>query len=121
VPDDSSQLDSRSFAHAPNWQYSTGLRAQVEGFFARLEVTGKDSFYFDDTQNLKSDPYSLLNASVGYVRGGWKLTVWGRNLGNESYATRGFFFGNEPPDFPSKLYVQRGDPQAVGVTAAYSF
>ncbi len=121
VPDDSSQLDSRSFAHAPNWQYSTGLRAQIEGFFARLEVTGKDSFYFDDTQNLKSDPYSLLNASVGYVQGGWKLTAWGRNLGNESYATRGFFFGNEPPDFPSRLYVQQGDPRAVGVTAAYSF
>jgi outer membrane receptor protein involved in Fe transport len=121
VPDDSSHLDSRSFAHAPNWQYSTGLRAQVEGVFARLEVTGKDTFYFDDTQNLQSQSYSLLNASVGYVQGRWKLTLWGRNLGNQFYATRGFYFGNEPPDFPSKLYVQRGDPRAIGATLSYSF
>ena len=29
---------------------------------------------------------------------------------------RGFFFGNEPPDFPASLYVRRGDPRQIGVT-----
>jgi hypothetical protein len=37
------------------------------------------------------------------------------------YAVRGFFFGNEPPDFADKLYIQRGDPRQVGVTFHYSF
>jgi hypothetical protein len=34
---------------------------------------------------------------------------------------RGFYFGNEPPDFPNKLYVQRGDPRAFGLTVSYVF
>ena len=34
---------------------------------------------------------------------------------------RGFFFGDEPPDFTPKRYVQTGDPRQVGVTLNYSF
>ena len=38
------------------------------------------------------------------------------------YAVRGFFFGNEPPDFSTaKRYMQPGDPRQVGVTFNYSF
>jgi outer membrane receptor protein involved in Fe transport len=122
VPADSAELQSRSFAIAPNYQYSTGVRSQLSnGLFGRIEVTGRDTYYFDDGHNQQSAAYSLLNASLGYLSGSWKLTVWGRNLGNQSYAVRGFYFGNEPPDFPTKLYVQQGDPRAVGVTVSYLF
>ena len=41
---------------------------------------------------------------------------WSRNLFNERYAVRGFFFGLEPPDFPDRLYITHGDPREVGVT-----
>jgi iron complex outermembrane receptor protein len=44
-----------------------------------------------------------------------------RNAFNENYATRGFFFGDEPPDFTDKLYTQRGDPRQWGVTVDYRF
>jgi outer membrane receptor protein involved in Fe transport len=87
----------------------------------RTEVTGRDSYYFDDSHDQRSDPYSLLNASVGWRKDRWSVTAWGRNLGNESYALRGFYFGNEPPDFPNKLYIQRGDPRAFGITVSYVF
>jgi hypothetical protein len=40
---------------------------------------------------------------------------------NERYAQRGFFFGNEPPDFPEKLYLQQSDPRQVGLTLSYRF
>jgi outer membrane receptor protein involved in Fe transport len=122
VPQDSANLQSRSFAIAPNYQYSAGIRSELaSGLFARVEVSGRDTYYFDDGHNQQSRAYSLLNASVGYFAGSWKVTVWGRNLGNQSYAVRGFYFGNEPPDFPNKLYTQRGDPRAVGVTVSYLF
>ena len=45
----------------------------------------------------------------------------GRNVFDEDYAVRGFFFGNEPPLFEDKRYVQLGEPQQFGVTAHGSF
>jgi hypothetical protein len=41
--------------------------------------------------------------------------LWGRNLLNKNYTVRGFFFGDEPPDFANKLYVQLGEPRNWGV------
>lgn len=122
VPSESDSLEGRAFSVAPAWQYSTGTRAELgAGAFARIEVTGKDSFYFDDSNNQRSDSYSLFNASLGWRRDRWQALLWSRNLFNERYDIRGFYFGNEPPDFPSKLYVQRGDPRAFGVTLSYTF
>jgi outer membrane receptor protein involved in Fe transport len=44
-----------------------------------------------------------------------------RNLFDERYPVRGFYFGNEPPDFPTRLYLRWGDPRQAGITARYSF
>jgi len=122
VPVESSALDGRAFSVAPSWQYSAGTRTDLgAGVFARLEVTGKDAFYFDDSHNQHSAPYSLFNASLGWRHKGWQVLLWSRNLFNERYNVRGFYFGNEPPNFPSKLYVQHGDPRAFGCTISYSF
>ena len=49
------------------------------------------------------------------------MYAWGRNILNETYFTRGFFFGNEPPAFEDKLYTKYGDPATYGVTANYAF
>ena len=122
VPDESASLKGRSFSVAPSWQYTTGLRFTFSrGLFSRIEVTGKDSFYFDDSHNQHSNPYSLVNISTGWRYENWSVVAWSRNIFNQSYDTRGFFFGNEPPDYPTRLYVQRGDPRAFGMTVAYNF
>ena len=44
-----------------------------------------------------------------------------RNLFDERYPVRGFYFENEPPDFPTRLYLRWGDPRQAGVTARFSF
>ena len=49
------------------------------------------------------------------------MQVWARNLFDETYAVRGFFFGNEPPDFPATLYIRQGDPRQLGVTLDMPF
>ncbi len=41
------------------------------------------------------------------------MYAWGRNVFDEDYTTRGFFFGNEPPDFTNKRYTQLGEPRQV--------
>ena len=46
---------------------------------------------------------------------------WGKNLLNEKYDQRVFFFGNEDPDYLEKRYEDRAAPRQLGITAAYRF
>ncbi len=66
-------------------------------------------------------PYELVNVRTGYRSDTWTATVWARNLLDQEYAVRGFYFGNEPPDFPDTLYIRQGDPRQFGVTFEWSF
>jgi outer membrane receptor protein involved in Fe transport len=117
---DSRDLDGRDQAHAPNWQYS--LSAQwggAEGWRARADLFGSDAFYFDASHDQRSEPYALLNLRAGYARGAWSADAWVRNVTDETYAVRGFYFGLEPPDFPDRLYVQRGEGRLIGFTVQW--
>ena len=112
----------RGAAHAPRYTFSAGAAYRhASGWFGRLDVSGKDEFYFDFSHNLKSQPYELAHARVGYEADRWSVALWARNLFDEDYAVRGFFFGNEPPDFPATLYTRLGDPLQLGVTLDMRF
>ncbi len=112
----------RDQAHAPNYQYSLGLEYRdAGGWFGRVEVNGRDAFYFSNSHDQRSSSYNLVNARVGWEGERWSVSAWGRNLLQQTYAVRGFFFGLEPPDFADRLYVRRGDPRQVGVTVSYGF
>lgn len=110
-------IRSRDQAHAPNYTAAAGgAFRRGDGFFARLDLTVRDEFYFDVSHDQKSASYALANARVGYETQRWTAQLWVRNALNENYAVRGFFFENEPPDFPTRLYVRRGDPRQLGFT-----
>jgi outer membrane receptor protein involved in Fe transport len=110
-------LSGRKQAHAPDYTLAAGASYRHEGgFFARLDMTARDAFYFDVSHDQVSRPYELVNARVGYDAGRWSLQLWGRNLLDREYAVRGFYFGNEPPNFPNALYTRLGDARQVGVT-----
>jgi outer membrane receptor protein involved in Fe transport len=116
-------LDGRDQAHAPKYQFFASAQYDFNGgWFARIEVEGKDEFYFSDSHGEQSDAYELLNASIGFERGAWSARVWGRNLTDEDYRTRGFFFGNDPRlDYEGKGYNQLGEPRRVGLTVDWAF
>jgi iron complex outermembrane receptor protein len=116
------ELSGRDQSHAPHWQYSAGpYYSFTDNLFAAANISGKDSFYFDDSNNIQSNPYHLVNLNAGYKTKTWSWTIWARNVFDEEYATRGFFFGNEPPDFPNKKYVDLGDPRTIGTTFTLRF
>ena len=73
-------------------------------------------FFFSDSHEQKSEPYQLLNGSLDYAAGSWSLSLWGRNLLDQRYAVRGFYFGLEPPDYEDTLYLSYGDPMQFGLT-----
>ena len=113
----------RDQAHAPNYQFNVGGRLNFgEGYYVRIELEGKDSFYFSDTHDQRSDSYELLNTSIGYQGLHWDITLWARNLTDEDYATRGFYWGNDPRTFYSnETYVQYGEPRVFGGDMVYHF
>lgn len=119
----SGNSNGRDQAHAPNYTFAAGGRYNfADNWFARIDVSGKDEFYFSDSHDQISQAYSLVNAKLGYVSDNWSITAWGRNLLDEEYAVRGFFFGNEPAlDFADKLYTRLGDPRHIGITFEYHY
>jgi iron complex outermembrane recepter protein len=110
-------LPDRALPHAPPWQAAVNATwRDPRGPYARLDVTGMGAFFYDLPPNeTRSSAYGLLNGKLGWDTPRWEAYLWGRNLLNKNYTVRGFFFGDEPPDFPNKLYVQLGEPRNWGV------
>ncbi|MBT8098705.1 MAG: TonB-dependent receptor, partial [Gammaproteobacteria bacterium] len=114
---DASFKDGREQAHAPDYTAAIGaLYRHPEGMFLSIDLRAQDEFFFDVGHDQRSSAYMLTNARIGYESANWSVALWARNLFDEVYAVRGFFFGNEPPDFPDTLYTRLGDPRQVGVS-----
>jgi outer membrane receptor protein involved in Fe transport len=115
-------LAGRDQPHAPRYNYAVGgTWRHATGWFARLDLSGKDTFYFDVSHDQKSKAFTIANARLGYTSENWTAEFWARNLFDEDYAVRGFYFGNEPPDFPDTLYTRPGDARQLGISLEWSF
>ena len=115
-------LSGRAQPHAPSYTFALGGKFEhASGVFARIDVSARDDFYFDVSHDQTSKPYELLHARLGYEANSWTIELWGRNLFDTDYAVRGFYFGNEPPDFPTTLYTRLGDPRQLGLTIEKRF
>jgi outer membrane receptor protein involved in Fe transport len=110
-------LSGRRQAHAPDYTVALGaLYRRPSGYFARLDFTARDEFYFDVSHDQRSFATELVNARIGFDADRWSAQLWARNLFDEHYPVRGFYFGNEPPNFPNELYLRFGDPRQIGIT-----
>ena len=115
-------LSGRRQAHAPDYTIALGgLYRHASGYFARLDFTARDEFYFDVGHDQRSTSSEIVNARIGYDADRWSAQLWARNLLDEHYPVRGFYFGNEPPNFPNELYLRYGDPRQVGITVDMRF
>jgi len=115
-------LEGREQAHAPEKSYAFGLNWNpFENSFFSINFVGKSDFYYSDSHNNKSKSYALTNINYSYISGQWTYSIWGRNIFDKYYSTRGFYFGNEAPNFTDTLYERHGDPRHIGVTVKYDF
>ena len=123
-------LGNRDQAMAPLYNFSLGAKYEhSSGLFLDFNFTGKDSYYYSDSHDQKSNAYQLLNLTAGYSKTSWSISIWGHNILDTRYAIRGFYFGNEPiwneelqnHEYPNKLYVSYGDPRHYGLTIKYHF
>jgi outer membrane receptor protein involved in Fe transport len=116
-------LGGREQAHAPGYQFAvSGRYSFANGWYAQVGIEGRDAFYFSDSHSERSGPYELVNAVLGFKRGAWDLKLWGRNLTDEDYLIRGYYFGNDPRiDYAERGYTQLGEPRRLGLSISRTF
>jgi len=120
VNSENQDLSGRDQAHAPGYMAHLAADYNLGAWSLSVSLDAKDEFYFSDSHNVQSDPYELLNMNLSYSGEQWSMSFWGRNLTNQDYAVRGFFFGefgNDPrKGYAPEPYVQYGEPRMVGVS-----
>lgn len=91
-------------------QYSSNLGMNENWkFTARAAWRYLGEQYFDLTNNLRQEPYSLYNGSIGVSYQEIRFRVWGRNIFDTQYISYGYNFGA----------VHLGNPVTVGVTLSF--
>ncbi len=120
----------RELANAPEYGYTLGLRyggavsaraGGTGGLFFNADLAGRARQFDSNNQNEARRAFRTVNAVLGYTTGRWTVSLWARNLLDEEYDRRVFFFGNAEPDFSETRYENRADPRQIGVTAAWRF
>jgi outer membrane receptor protein involved in Fe transport len=123
-------LSGRAQEYAAPWQARLSLDYERPLAFAgagglkwqlHVDAARSAGYYFSASHDQRAVPHGTLNLRTGFAGLRWEASVWVRNLLDEDSALHGFYFGNEPPDFPNKLYLQRGDPRQVGLSLRYRF
>jgi len=117
-------VNGRAPAQSPEYQYTVGFNYMLTDTLSfNADVEGKDAYYFSNRHNEMSKAYALVNASLTYMAGDFTATLWGKNLADEVYQTRGFgSFGNNPGNgYATELYTQQGNPRTFGFTLGYDF
>lgn len=109
-------LSGNHLPMAPSYDGYLGLQWRAEcGLFVRGDLTAIGSYYADDQNTIEQDAYRQLGARIGYETADWSLSVWGRNLNDAVYWTRG-----SVSQSGQKVAVS-GDPRTVGVTGDVRF
>jgi len=120
-PVDKVSKDGRTPAQSPKYQYNIGVNYMLnDSLMVKSNVEGRGSYYFSNTHDKKSEAYKLVNASVEYLDDEFSVIVWGRNLNDADYQTRGYFFDNGFSG-GAALYTQQGMPRTFGVTVSRDF
>ena len=112
---------SREAAMSPNISGSLNFIYQKNGYNVTLSQFYSDEYYYSDSHDNKTDPYTLQNISFGKVFKKWRLSFWVNNIFNERYPLRGFYFGLIPPSYEDQLWVSYGDPRQIGFSFDYIF
>ncbi len=120
INSENQDLAGRDQAHAPGYMAHLAANYSKGPWSVSVSIDAKDSFYFSDSHDVQSEAYEILNTNIGYSGENWRLSLWGRNLTDQDYAVRGFFFGefgNDPrKGYAPEPYVQFGEPRVVGIS-----
>ena len=122
-------LSGRAQEYAAPYQASVGIDYERAAALPldearwqlHVDVARSAGYYLSASHDQRAPAHGSVNLRAGLAARRWEASLWVRNLLNQYSALHGFYFGNEPPDFPNRLYLEHGDPRQVGVTVRYRF
>lgn len=118
-------LESNNPVNAPEWSFNGLLRYETVidsnmKLVAMTDFNWRDEHYLEvvNTPASQVDGYWLVNArlALGAEDGSWEVALWGKNLGDEEYAT----YINDVSSFGFVLNIY-GQPRTYGVSVDYNF
>ncbi|MGF1530390.1 MAG: TonB-dependent receptor [Puniceicoccaceae bacterium] len=118
--DPGGRVEGRRLSNAPRWSGNARLSYDggPENWFGFLGLQGKGSSFESNSHDEKRSSFVTLDGAIGCRWGGWTFTLWGRNLLDERYEERLFFFDNGEG---VQRYEALADPRQYGVKGRYAF
>ena len=111
-----SDFSNNRVPFAPDLTYNLALQYRSPGgIFARAELRGYGTTYFDDANQVKQDPYAIVNLRLGYEWQNYGIYVFANNLFDTRYITSGFQF--PPPNVTAGF----GEPVTYGFQVRANF
>lgn len=106
--------------YAPAYQAVVGGQYTLDcGLFARLENSFIGPYYLDSQNTTKQDPFSLMDAKIGYETDNYSVYIYGKNLLNTEYYTLAFDNSSAIPW--QKMVGTMGNPRTFGVMLKAEF
>lgn len=107
-------LSDRTVAYAPRQTWALQWMQPIShAWQTSLQWEGKSGFYYSNNHGQKNSGYDVFHAALQWSAGEHEWDLGVRNVLDRDFAIRAFYFANEPPDFPEKLYLQYGAPRTV--------
>ena len=108
-------FNGNKLTYAPEFTYNLGVQYRSRGgFFGRVDLQGIGTYFFDDANRLKQDPFALVNARIGYEWESGGVYFYVNNLFETEYITTAFtgFFAD---------LASYGDRRTFGLQVRLSF
>jgi iron complex outermembrane receptor protein len=108
---DGTDLNDKKIQETPSYTANIGVSYfNPNGFYGRLNIRNQGKMYFNETNTVYENSYTVANIRVGYLFDDWDIYAYARNITDESYLTEA-----------SQTSVTFGDGRFVGVGVGYTF
>ena len=119
-------LSGNTLPRSPDWEFNLGADAQIpvaDGTLSvRVEYHWQDEMYFRafNRESLKQGSWGIVNLRATYASRGekWHVSAFGKNLGDEQYATNIF---PEAVFFGGPALASIAPPRTWGIELGYRF
>ncbi len=114
---------NRELAHSPKHKYGLNIEydmsKKIKGLILNISSNFVGKFYFEEQNNIESNPYNLIDISANYNIDNITISLWSKNITNTKYAIRGYQFVLDPT-YQLKDFQTFGNPRTFGVTLNYN-
>lgn len=109
--------DGNKIERTPSHSVNLGVQYNdPSGFYGRVDLFNFGKLYFDATNRLEEEMYTVMNLKTGYKTGNWDVYAYVDNAADTDYKTFG-----QAGSIAGGTLVEFGDPREFGLGVRYRF